>query len=64
LYDDGDNKTSGNKHQGMGMLPFMNMIDVFIPAEKEKVQLYFKGRKMNLPALPSAKDGIMVAVFD
>jgi hypothetical protein len=64
LYDDGDGKSSTNKHAGFGMLPFMNMVDVFLPANSKSIQLYFNGRKMNIPAMSSLEEGIMVAVFD
>lgn len=64
VFDDGDKTSSLNTHSGMGMLPFMNMVDVFLPANKNKIKLYFNGRTMTLPALKSANDGVMVAVFD
>ncbi|MCU0321276.1 MAG: alpha/beta fold hydrolase [Chitinophagaceae bacterium] len=64
LYDNGDEQSSTNKHAGLGMLPFMNMVDVFLPASSKPIQLYFNGRKMNIPAMSSLEDGIMVAVFD
>jgi pimeloyl-ACP methyl ester carboxylesterase len=64
LFDDGDKLTSRNMHNGMGMLPFMNMVDVFLPTGENKIKLYFNGRTMYIPYLQSAKDGIMVAVFD
>lgn len=64
LFDDGDAQTSANTHAGMSMLPFINMVDIFLLAGKKNIQLYFNGRRMVLPSLASAKEGIMVAVFD
>lgn len=64
LYDDGDKQTSTNKHAGFGLLPFMNMIDVYLPVAKNTIDIWFNGRTMKLPSLASQKDGIMVAVFD
>lgn len=64
LYDDGDQQTSTNKHAGFGILPFMNMIDVYLPVAKNTIDIWLNGRTLKLPSLASQKDGIMVAVFD
>lgn len=64
LYDDGDKQTSANKHTGFGLLPFMNMVDVYLPTSKTTIDIWYNGRTMKLPSLASQKDGIMVAVFD
>ena len=55
------NKTS--TPNPMAKFPFINNIDLKLPV-KEKIQIYFNGRTMTLPSLPSSTEGIMVAMFD
>lgn len=64
LYDDGNKQTSTNKHAGFGLLPFMNMIDIYLPVSKNTIDIWYNGRTMKLPSLASDKEGILVAIFD
>ncbi len=66
LYDDGDQQTSGNPHPLFQLLPtFITGIDYFIPTDPPaSVRLEFNGRPLNVPTLPSATEGVLIAVFD
>jgi len=66
LFDDGDQQTSGNLHPIFQLLPtFITGIDYFIPTEpSSSVRLEFNGRPINVPTLPSASEGVVIAVFD
>lgn len=66
LYDDGDQQTSGNPHPLFQLLPtFITGIDYFIPTEpRASVRLELNGRPLTVPTLPSASEGVLIAVFD
>ncbi len=63
LFDNGDNATAGNKLSLFNMMPFMNAVDMMIPANRKPINLYYNGRTMNVPSMP-ASEGVLVAVFD
>ena len=63
LFDNGDGATGGDKLPLFSMIPFMNAVDMMIPANSKPINLYYNGRTMNLPSMPASK-GVMVAVFD
>ncbi len=63
LMDDGDKQTSGNPLFVFKQFPFMNGVDVFLPAGNKNITIYFNGRTMSLPSRKSS-DGVMVAVFN
>jgi hypothetical protein len=63
IFDDGDGKTSGNGLKQFRATPFIGGVDVSLPVKKKKRnKLYYNGRKLVLPAVPSA-DRILLAVF-
>jgi hypothetical protein len=64
VYDDGDGKSSGTKHAALAAAPFMNGIDCYIDAKKEKViTIYYNGRTIKIPLLTS-KESISVVVLE
>jgi Lipase (class 2) len=64
IYDDGDKKSSINKHAVFAAAPFMNGIDVFIDALKDKnITIEYNGTTIKIPMLPSNKS-ISVVVLD
>ncbi len=64
VYDDGDKKSSGTKHAALAAAPFMNGVDCFIDAQKEKlITIYYNGRTLKIPLLTS-KESITVVVLE
>jgi Lipase (class 2) len=64
VYDDGDRKSSGTKHPALAAAPFMNGVDVFIDAAKEKkITIDYNHSLLAIPVIPANK-GIMVVVVE
>jgi triacylglycerol esterase/lipase EstA (alpha/beta hydrolase family) len=64
IYDDGDKKTSLNKHAVFAAAPFMNGIDLYVDAKKDKnITITYNGRTIKIPMLASNKS-ISVVVLD
>ncbi len=64
IYDDGDKKTSLHKHPFFSAAPFMNGIDMYIDAKKDKnITIEYNGRTIKIPLIPSKKS-ITVVVLE
>jgi Lipase (class 2) len=64
VYDDGDKKSSATKHPALAAAPFMNGVDVFVDATKEKkISIAYNQKTISLPLIPAHK-GIMVVVVE
>lgn len=63
IFDDGDNKTSGEGLKQFSSTPFLSGVDIRLPVLSKKGHfIYFNGRTLVLPAVAS-KDRILLAVF-
>lgn len=63
IFDDGDNKTSGNALKQFSISPFLGGVDISLPVNtKNGHVLFYNGRKLVLPAV-SSKQRILLAVF-
>jgi hypothetical protein len=63
IFDDGDGLTSGKELQQFRSAPFLGGTDIYLPANEKSIHtVYYNGKKINLPAVPS-KEKIMLAVF-
>ncbi len=65
LYDNGDQKTSGQPHAAFGFVPFLKGADVYNGTPcSETIKLKFNGREMGVRNYKSASEGVVIAVFD
>ncbi len=65
IFDDGDNKSSGNLIPTFKAVPFMNGIDYLLDTKDiEPIHIYFNGRNYLLPKRKSASEGVMVMVLN
>jgi hypothetical protein len=63
IFDDGDGKTSGEGLRQFSIAPFLGGVDIALPVSNKTNVLFYNGRKLYLPAMPS-KERIMLAVFN
>ena len=64
IFDDGDGISSGKILKQFTVAPFIGGVDLVLSAAKNKRhQIYFNGKHLNIPALPS-KDRIILAVLN
>jgi len=65
LYDDNSNGTSDETPIPIfGSIPFLNGMDLFLPATDDTITVQFNGRQLNVPPWPSATQGVIITVFD
>ena len=67
LFDkNGNRKTDGNRVGGLfERMPFLEGMDMYIEsAATESISVRFNGRRLHIPRLPSASQGVVVASFD
>lgn len=62
IFDDGDGVSSGNALKQFSSVPFISGVDMALPADKKPIHIYFNGKQLTIPALPSA-ERIQLAVF-
>lgn len=64
IFDDGDGVSSGKTLKQFTVAPFIGGVDRVLPAGKDKKhQIYYNGKLLTVPALPS-KDRIILAVLN
>lgn len=64
IFDDGDGKTTGKGLKQFSAAPFIGGVDISLPVNKKSGNtIYFNGRKLVLPSVPS-KGRILLAVFN
>lgn len=55
VFDDGDGISSGNSLKQFASVPFIGGVDIALAANKKPIHIYFNGKQLNIPALPSSE---------